>query len=112
MNKKNNAYTPDMLPTTKQLESELKRVTYQRNYRIVLRSTIYTLITVAAAAILVAVLLLPVLRIYGSSMDPTLKEEDIVPFTESIFANKQRLLVASPVPFTKEMAMEIYRQRL
>ena len=36
------------------------------------------MITVAAIAVLVAVLLLPVLRIYGSSMNPTLKEEDIV----------------------------------
>ncbi|MBP3901783.1 MAG: signal peptidase I [Blautia sp.] len=44
----------------------------------VLRSTIYTMITVAAIAILVAVLFLPVLRIYGSSMNPTLNEGDIV----------------------------------
>ena len=36
------------------------------------------MITVAAVAVLVAVLLLPVLRIYGSSMNPTLTEEDIV----------------------------------
>ncbi len=38
----------------------------------------YTLVTVAAAAVLVAVLFLPVLRIFGSSMDPTLSEGDIV----------------------------------
>ena len=44
----------------------------------VLRSTIYTLITVAAIAVLIAVLFLPVLRIYGSSMNPTLNEGDIV----------------------------------
>ena len=43
-----------------------------------LRSTIYTLVTVSALAVLVAVLLLPVLRIYGSSMNPTLYEKDIV----------------------------------
>ena len=66
------------LPSTQQLEGELNRVTYTKNYRTVLRSTIYTLITVAALAVLVAVLLLPVLRIYGSSMNPTLNEEDIV----------------------------------
>lgn len=66
------------LPSTGQLEEELNRITYKKNYHSVLRSTIYTLITVAAVAILVAVLLLPVLRIYGSSMNPTLEEEDIV----------------------------------
>lgn len=53
------------MPTTAQLERELKREKYKRNYAGVLRSTVYTLVTVAAAAVLVAVLLMPVLRIYG-----------------------------------------------
>ncbi len=65
-------------PTVKQLEAELRRIDYRRNYRSALRSTVLTLISVSAAAILVAVLLLPVLRIYGSSMTPTLNESDIV----------------------------------
>lgn len=65
-------------PTTDQLEAELKRVKYRRRYRTVLRSTVYTLITVAAIAILVATLWLPVLQIYGSSMTPTLTAGDIV----------------------------------
>ena len=69
---------PGNLPSTDQLERELKRYLYRRNYGRVLRSTIYTLITVAAVAILVAVLLLPVLRIYGTSMSPTLTEGNIV----------------------------------
>lgn len=66
------------MPSTKQLEEELKRVKYKRRYRFVLRSTIYTLITVAAAAILVATLWLPVLQIYGSSMTPTLQDGEII----------------------------------
>lgn len=61
-----------------ELEMELKRVKYRKRYGMVLRSTVYTLITVAAAAILVATLWLPVLQIYGSSMTPTLKEGEIV----------------------------------
>jgi signal peptidase I len=65
-------------PTTKQLEVELERVKYKRRYRSVLRSTIYTLITVAAIAILVATLWLPVLQIYGTSMTPTLTDGDIL----------------------------------
>jgi len=44
----------------------------------VLRSTIYTLITVAAVAILVATLWLPVLQIYGASMTPVLQDGDII----------------------------------
>jgi len=35
-------------------------------------------VTVSAAAVLIAVLFLPVLRIYGTSMDPTLEEGNIV----------------------------------
>lgn len=69
---------PAPLPSTAQLEAELGRVTYGRRYRTVLKSTIYTLITVAAIAILVATLWLPVLQIYGSSMTPTLQDGDIV----------------------------------
>lgn len=69
---------PAALPSTAQLEAELGRVTYKRRYRTVLKSTIYTLITVAAIAILVATLWLPVLQIYGSSMTPTLQDGDIV----------------------------------
>ena len=72
------ASAPAPLPSTAQLEAELGRVTYGRRYRTVLKSTIYTLITVAAIAILVATLWLPVLQIYGSSMAPTLQDGDIV----------------------------------
>ena len=43
-----------------------------------MRSTIFSLITAAAAAVLVATLWLPVLRIYGNSMEPTLEEGQIV----------------------------------
>ena len=66
------------LPGTEALEQELNRVKYNRRYGRVIRNIIYMLITVAAIAILVATLWLPVLRIYGSSMTPNLKEGDIV----------------------------------
>ena len=65
-------------PTTEQLEGELKRVRYKSRYRSVLRSTIYSLITVAAIAVLVATLWLPVLRVYGNSMTPTLQNGEII----------------------------------
>jgi signal peptidase I len=66
------------LPTPQQLEEELGRTKYRDRYHKVLRSTIGTLITVAAIAVLVATLLLPVLQIYGSSMAPTLADGEIV----------------------------------
>ncbi len=65
-------------PTVEQIQTELNRERYKRRYHNVLKSTIYTLVTVAAVAVLVATLLLPVLRIHGSSMKPTLNEGDIV----------------------------------
>ncbi|MCI6044661.1 signal peptidase I [bacterium] len=65
-------------PGIQQLEAELQRIRYRQRYHIALRSTIFTLITVAAIAVLVATLWLPVLQIYGSSMTPTLNEGEIV----------------------------------
>lgn len=68
----------ESLPSVEELEKELKRVKYQSRYRRTLMSTIYTLITVAAIAVLVATLFLPVLQIYGSSMAPTVVDGNIV----------------------------------
>ena len=65
------------IPEISQLEAELKRVKYRSRYRTVLRSTVYTLVVVAAIAVLVATIWMPVLQIYGSSMTPTVEEGDI-----------------------------------
>lgn len=74
MNKK----TSPAMPESSQIEQELQRERYKRRYKRTLRSTAYALITVAAAAVLVATLWMPVLQIYGASMSPTLMEGDIV----------------------------------
>ena len=66
------------VPPLEQLKAELKRERYKYRYASVLKSTVYTLIVVAAIAILVATLWMPVLQIYGSSMTPTLAEGQIV----------------------------------
>lgn len=66
--------TPDII----QLEAELSRVKHHNRYRRVVYSTIYGLIVVAAIAVLVATLWMPVLEIHGSSMTPTLDEGEIV----------------------------------
>lgn len=65
-------------PTLEQLEGQLKKERYKVRYQYALRTTVYTLLAVAAAAILVATLWMPVLQIYGSSMVPTLNEGEVV----------------------------------
>ena len=65
-------------PTLEQLTAELARENYKRRFGRVLRSTLFTLVVVAAAAVLVATIWMPVLQIYGSSMTPTLNEGEIV----------------------------------
>lgn len=65
-------------PTVSQLERELRRVKYRARLKTVILTTVYTLITVAAAAVLVATLFLPVLQIYGESMSPALSEGETV----------------------------------
>lgn len=66
------------IPELAQLEAELSRSRYRSRFQSVLRSTVYTLIVVAAIAVLVATIWLPVLQIYGASMTPTLQEGDVV----------------------------------
>ena len=78
MSKEKDQLLQEGLPTTGQISRELKRVRYNSGFSGMLRSTLGILITVAAVAVLIAVLLLPVLQIYGTSMTPTLNEGDIV----------------------------------
>lgn len=65
-------------PTSDLIEKELKRVKYRENYAHTLKSTVFALITVAASAILIATLILPVFQIYGNSMTPTLKDGELI----------------------------------
>ena len=65
-------------PALDQLKKELKREQYHRRFKRLLRSTVSALIVVAAVAALIATLLLPVLQIAGTSMEPSLMDGDIV----------------------------------
>ena len=65
-------------PEVSLLKQELNREKYKSRYASVLRSTIGILVVVAAVAILVATLWMPVLQIYGTSMSPTLDEGQVV----------------------------------
>ena len=66
------------MPSTEAIEQELKRVRYNERYVKTFRSTVNILITVAAIAVLIATVLLPVLQIYGASMTPTLYDGELV----------------------------------
>ncbi|MBQ8687037.1 MAG: signal peptidase I [Ruminococcus sp.] len=66
------------LPTAEQLDGEIKRVRHRKEYIRVLRSTISSLIVVAAIAVLVSLLFLPVLRVTGTSMAPTFQNDELV----------------------------------
>lgn len=66
------------LPTAEQLDSEINRIRHQKEYVKVLRNTISSLVVVAAIAVLISMLLLPVLRVTGTSMTPTLQNDELV----------------------------------
>ena len=71
------------MPDVALLHKELKRERYNRRFRHILRSTINALIVVAAIAALLATLVLPVLQIAGTSMEPSLMDGDIVLLVKS-----------------------------
>lgn len=66
------------IPSMEQIEKERSRLQYRSRYSRTLKSTIAVLLVVAAIAVLVATLWMPVLRIYGTSMVPTLEDSQIV----------------------------------
>ena len=71
------------LPTKQQVEKERKRYRRQKAYNKALRGTVYVLTIVAAVSVLIATLVLPVLQIEGTSMEPTLSNGDIVLLTKT-----------------------------
>lgn len=66
------------LPELAVIQKEIKREQYKARYYAILRSTVGVLVVVAAIAVLVATLWMPVLHIYGISMGPTLNDGEIV----------------------------------
>lgn len=65
-------------PSAEQFGNELKRVRRRTEYLKLLYSTIASLTVVAALAVLTSYLVLPVLRVTGTSMTPTLENDDLV----------------------------------
>lgn len=70
------------IPSTEEVKAERERLAYRSRYTRVLRSTIYALV-VAAVAVLLATLFLPVLQVSGDSMNPTLQDKDVIVLVKS-----------------------------
>ena len=66
------------VPSLTEIQSERKRIRKKDYYRQALRGTVSVLVVVAAVAVLIATLLLPILQISGDSMSPTLEHDEIV----------------------------------
>ena len=66
------------IPDVQEIEKELLRVKERQKYHSVFSNTVFSLISVVAVAVLICVLFMPVLRIYGTSMNPILHDGNIV----------------------------------
>lgn len=76
--KQTNIKVAEEIPSTKEIESFYLSLRYRQRFLGTIRSTVFTLIVVAASAVLVSVFFLPILKIYGNSMNTTLNSGDIV----------------------------------
>ena len=70
--------SPASLPSTEQIKEAYEKVSYRQRLLRSVASTTNILIVVAAVTVLIAVLLLPILRIYGQSMNSTLSSGELV----------------------------------
>lgn len=70
--------TQSNIPTAEQLEAEGKRLRRRRDFVRLLVSTLSSLVVVAAVAVLLSMLFLPVLRVTGTSMTPALENDQLV----------------------------------
>ncbi len=76
--------TQDMeLPSMEQVAAERDRLQHGSRFRKTLNSTVSVLIVVAAIAVLISTLVLPVLQVYGTSMTPTFNDGEIVVLVKS-----------------------------
>ena len=66
------------IPSAEELYKEVKRVKGHADFAKLFYNTIASLIVVAAAAVLISMLFLPVLRVTGTSMTPTLENDQLV----------------------------------
>lgn len=66
------------IPSHEEVVNERKRLKYKKEYRRIVLNTIYALVVVAALAALIATMVMPVLQVSGTSMEPTLEDDDLI----------------------------------
>lgn len=76
MRKKEQKEVP--VPSLSEIQTERKRIRRGSYYWQALRGTIAVLLVVAAVAVLITTLFLPILQVSGDSMSPTLEHNEIV----------------------------------
>lgn len=74
----NNSQNEVSVPSLSEIQRERKRIRRKEYYKKALRGTVSVLLVVAAVAVLIATLFLPILQISGDSMSPTLEHDEIV----------------------------------
>lgn len=65
------------MPSAEQIETELRRTKRSRSFGKYIRSTLYIITGIAAIAILISSLLLPVIRVYSDAMAPAVTEGEV-----------------------------------
>ena len=73
-----NAEKKVVVPSLPEIQKERKRIRRDSYYWQALRGTVSVLVVVAAIAVLITTLFLPILQISGDSMSPTLEHDEIV----------------------------------
>ena len=66
------------LPSVEQISKEKEKIAGRKKYLRMLRNTFAVLIVVAAIAVLISTLFMPVIQVSGDSMEPALKSGDIL----------------------------------
>ncbi len=92
----------DHFPDLDAIQEEMRRTKSQSKYHQALKSTLGTIVVVAAIAVLVASIFLPVLRVTGSSMQPSfspgnvlvaMKTKDYLPGDVCSFYYNNKLII-------------------
>ena len=66
------------LPPVEQVAAERAKLDNKAKFRRILKSTVSALLVVAATAVLISMLFLPVIQVSGDSMQPTLNSGDVI----------------------------------
>ena len=66
------------LPPVEQVAAERVKLDNKAKFRRILKSTVSALLVVAATAVLISMLFLPVIQVSGDSMQPTLNSGDTI----------------------------------